>query len=441
MAVARDTTVIFLSQVVFFFLGWLFFMKQLFRDYEVHQKMVQLFFSITFALSCTLFELIIFEILGVLEPSSRFLHWKLALYSVLFVLIVVLPNYVSFSILSSISFVRRNWLLPLTFSAWLVFIYFFWKTGDPFPILSPKHGIFTIEQAISRVGVIGVTVMAVLSGFGAVNAPYTCLAFFTRSVEQSSITKMEIKLMRTMSTIVAKKRRLCLLERELTNRFVNLIFKVLHLMRWNFSTLNGEIIPLEQLSRYIFLEVVELRNMKDRLDYSKTWQGRYFNVLGYFFSGYCVYKIIISTINIIFNRVGKEDPVTKGIRIAVEYMEIQLDVQFWSQHISFLLVGVIVVTSIRGLLIQLTKFFDKISSSKSSNLIVLLLAQIMGMYFVSSVLLMRMNMPVEYRSIITEVLGGLQFNFYHQWFDLMFLISALVSIAFLWLAHKQTPEV
>lgn len=52
-------------------------------------------------------------------------------------------------------------------------------------------------------------------------------------------------------------------------------------------------------------------------------------------------------------------------------------VQFWSQHISFLLVGVIVVTSIRGLLIQLTKFFDKISSSKSSNLIVLLLAQIM----------------------------------------------------------------
>uniref|UniRef100_A0A0N5AHE1 Golgi pH regulator n=1 Tax=Syphacia muris TaxID=451379 RepID=A0A0N5AHE1_9BILA len=459
-------------------------MKQLFRDYEVHQKMVQLLFSITFALSCTLFELIIFEILGVLEPSSRFLHWKLALYSVLFVLIVVLPNYVAFSILSTISFVRRNWLLPLTFSAWLIFIYFFWRTGDPFPILSPKHGIFTIEQAISRVGVIGVTVMAVLSGFGAVNAPYTCLAIFTRSVEQSSITKMELKLMRTMETIVSKKKRLCLLEKEmaysaftrgndqrgglfqklwgsvsfssnslkdqirLITRSLVLYFspvtrKNADMSQFSIlcSILNAEVVPLEQLSRYIFLEVVELKNMKDRLDYSKTWQGQYFNILGYFFSGYCVYKIIVSTINIIFNRVGKEDPVTKGIRIAVEYMEFQLDVQFWSQHISFFLVGVIVVTSIRGLLIQLTKFFDKISSSKSSNLIVLLLAQIMGMYFVSSVLLMRMNMPAEYRSIITEVLGGLQFNFYHQWFDLMFLISALVSIAFLWLAHKQTPEI
>ncbi|XP_022236508.1 Golgi pH regulator-like isoform X2 [Limulus polyphemus] len=117
-----------------------------------------------------------------------------------------------------------------------------------------------------------------------------------------------------------------------------------------------------------------------------------------------------------------------------------LQVKFWSQHISFILVGVIVVTSIRGLLITLTKFFYAISSTKSSNIIVLALAQIMGMYFVSSVLLMRMNMPPEYRSIITQVLGELQFNFYHRWFDVIFLVSALSSIGFLYLAHKQVPE-
>lgn len=75
-------------------------------------------------------------------------------------------------------------------------------------------GIFAIEQAISRVGVIGVTVMAMLSGFGAVNAPYCYMTLFMRPVGQIQIAQMERKLMHTMEMIVAKKRRLCVLEKE-----------------------------------------------------------------------------------------------------------------------------------------------------------------------------------------------------------------------------------
>jgi hypothetical protein len=45
--------------------------------------------------------------------------------------------------------------------------------------------------------------------------------------------------------------------------------------------------------------------MRERNEWSTTWQGRYFNFLGYFFSVYCIWKIFISTINIVFDRVGK----------------------------------------------------------------------------------------------------------------------------------------
>ena len=149
---------------------------------------------------------------------------------------------------------------------------------------------------------------------------------------------------------------------------------------------------------------------------------------------------LFSTVNIVFDRVGRVDPITKGMEIAVHWFGLQVDVVFWSQHISFYLVGAIVFCSTRGLLLTMSKFFIWISSPKSSNFLVLFLSQIMGMYFVSMVLLMRMNMPVQYRSIITEVLGDLQFNFYQRWFDVMFLVAAVCTIAMLRLVHKRDIE-
>jgi len=59
------------------------------------------------------------------------------------------------------------------------------------------------------------------------------------------------------------------------------------------SKLQEEISSLEELSRHLFLEIVELRNMQDRVEWSKTWKGIYFNFLGYFFSLYCMWKIFI----------------------------------------------------------------------------------------------------------------------------------------------------
>jgi hypothetical protein len=47
-----------------------------------------------------------------------------------------------------------------------------------------------------------------------------------------------------------------------------------------------------------------------------------------------------------------------------------------------------------------------------------------------------MNMPAQYREIIAKVLGNLEFNFYHRWFDMIFLVSAVGCMVFIYLAQQ-----
>jgi hypothetical protein len=62
--------------------------------------------------------------------------------------ILLLPVYFCYSVCRLLRFVRarRKWVALGTAALWLAFIYGFWKIGENFPILSPKHGIFTIQQ-------------------------------------------------------------------------------------------------------------------------------------------------------------------------------------------------------------------------------------------------------------------------------------------------------
>lgn len=64
---ATDLLFVVCSQAIFFAGGWIFFVRKIGFDYKVRSKIVLSLFAATFALSCTLFELIIFEILDILN--------------------------------------------------------------------------------------------------------------------------------------------------------------------------------------------------------------------------------------------------------------------------------------------------------------------------------------------------------------------------------------
>ena len=156
-----------------------------------------------------MFQLIIFEIADVLDIGSRSGHgwmvewgngwmvkqlywcryfwWYVAIYSMLFMVTILTPFYIILFVLSSSRLVAPSMRLPLALLTFALYFYCFWKIGDPFPILSPRHGLLSMEQGVSRVGVIGVTIMASLSGFGAVNYPYTSMARYLLLLPYNSI--------------------------------------------------------------------------------------------------------------------------------------------------------------------------------------------------------------------------------------------------------------
>ncbi len=88
-----DAVLLVASSAVFFSGSWLFFVKKIAGNYGVRDRRVLTLFAATFSLSATLFELIIFEIVDVLNRTLRWFMWKTTLVLMLSLLIVILPLY------------------------------------------------------------------------------------------------------------------------------------------------------------------------------------------------------------------------------------------------------------------------------------------------------------------------------------------------------------
>ncbi|KAI8384486.1 Abscisic acid G-protein coupled receptor-domain-containing protein [Radiomyces spectabilis] len=414
-------------------------------------------FAITLSSSCALFLLVLGEITNHLSKTTRWHYWHANLSILLINVILIIPWYQTFAFLRHTRVWSFRTSIYVSTIVWCGYLYLFYNVG-----YTPSSGTMEdpstyswTELGIFRVSTVGITIISLLSGFGVVNAPYSTFKIFARPVSERDYAVAERAYEQTMTVINDKKKALDNLQKA-TSADVNnggtslgsigrLMTSIVGGSRQDeHSLLQLEIEQLEHLAANMKLDLDELSRGRFQSRFAKTWKGRCWSLVTSLFAVYCVYKLIATTLNVVFRRVGSTDPITNMLSLMISHFgdsdKIVIDTTFWSQQLSFWFAGIIVFGSIRGFLTILNKILLMFSQRVSFSIIHLLLlaAHMMGMYFLSSVLMMQTSLPPEYRYLMSSSLGRIKFDFFRRWSDIIFVIASFVTMAILYVIHQTS---
>jgi hypothetical protein len=437
------------------------------------RRIVALSFSTTIALAAVLAELILCEISNSLDPAARSAALSITVPTLLFFLIVLIPFLELQSIVSGSgwSFQRTGkgkipklaWILQAGgFSIWLMG---FWWLGKGIPgtyihSMASETGKGLSEACLERVGIIGISLMALLSGFAAVSAPWQTFGAKAKPVTESDIARKQAGLDATNEMLVAKRSRLRALQRKVyESPSEGFMTKVIGTLRGGgdvqeIKALELEISGLNSMAQSLTSALTLLQTRLASSRRSSSPLGKLLLVpSSYAFALYCVFRIFTTTIAT-FRRIllpnpdpkfssATTDPINRILSFLAKHVSPSLDQLAWSRQISFLLSGIILLASFSSVLQtfhMLTKLSPSLLYQAQANL-ALIVAQVSATYVISSALLLRSNLPPEMKSLVSEALGSpLEPGFVERWFEGWFLVSSAATAFGIWLGRKLSSD-
>lgn len=154
------------------------------------------------------------------------------------------------------------------------------------------------------------------------------------------------------------------------------------------------------------------------------------------------FRMFASTKALVVGEDTSSDPVSRTLGMVLRIFSggtVRLDVAVFSQYLTLAFIGFISITSLRGFMKHMQRFFSLVAGTAANATgLILLLTELLGCYTVSTLLLLRRQLPERYRATITDAIGGdLEFDLYHYWFHALFLLSASASVA---LFYQQVSQ-
>lgn len=419
------------------------------------RRIAALTFSSTIALSAVLTELLLCEISNSFNPTARSIALQITVASLLGLLIVAIPLLGIYSVVSKSGYkfrgehrAKRRLAWILEFVAYAAFLFLFWTIGALLPetrsiqeTLKEHKNVF--QECLDRVGITGVALMALLSGFASVSAIWHTFGPRQRLVTDSDIARKQNGLEASVDMIAQKKARLQQLERTISQAPAKSFWtRTVGTFRGNADTqekqtLEMEIAGLETMSASLESTLTMMKSRRADQMKAKTNVGKALLGFQFVFSCYCIYRIITTLISIgrrvlSSNHQGSDtDPITYAIALFARHVYPSLDQASWSQQISFLLSGAMLLASFSAVTQTFhlfARFMPSALHATKTNF-ALLISQISGMYVISSALMLRGMMPKEVGSVINSALGAgmLDPAWVQRWFDGFYISAVCVT--------------
>jgi Abscisic acid G-protein coupled receptor/The Golgi pH Regulator (GPHR) Family N-terminal len=434
---------------------------------SLRHRIAAISFSTTIALAAVLAELILCEISNTVNPAARTVAWKFTVRTLLFLLIILIPFLELQSIVRGAGWEFRlsekgkipkvPWMLQLFgFAGWLTC---FWWLGEGLPGTYIEkemtiHNAESISDAcLERIGVIGISLMALLSGFASVSAPWQCFGARPRPVTESDLARKQAGLDATNEMLAAKRSRLRALQHKMSDApQEGFMTKVIGSIRGNadmqeLKSLNLEIAGLETMALSLSTSLTMLHTRYATSKRATTPIGKFMVLPTYIFSVYCIYRILATTLTTLrrflfspSSTFSSSDPISRILGLLAKHWDPALDQAAWSRQISFLFSGIILFASFNSVLQTFhlfTRYTPGLLYQAQANA-ALIVGQISATYVISSALLLRSNLPSDVGSVIEEALGSgvLDALFVERWFEGWFLIGGVGTALGIWLGRK-----
>ncbi|KAG2005481.1 ICS [Coprinopsis cinerea AmutBmut pab1-1] len=421
---------------------------------SAHSVIAQGVFSWTFAESSMMFVLLVFQALNLLGSRTRLLNWYFSLFFVVTMILLFIPACVSLTLSAGRAggISLRSFCGPRALAYLIpVALFLFALSHIPLPTGLASKNISS--SILARLIVLGTVILGVLSGFGAVNNSWQFLP--SLSNRQTSVpTEAEIQAAEyTLSNIRSDLYQ----RRQELNRSSSAETQESWFSRVGASFRGGDdrsqiLRGLESLEYQMARNVEELKSRREGAIYSETWRGRLLTIAGRFFAIYCVTRVVSCTYNVLFlpsqrstSNLHYSDLLSNALAYGISRIpsiSIQTDdIASFSRQLSLIFVGIIILTSVRYILRGVSRLLRVSSRNLGASLMLLFLAQIMGIYLLSTVVQMRASFPppqtdTDNPSAVNLFSTIPKYELFGSLFDWSFLLAALAYGFLRWGAEK-----